>query len=60
MEYDAKMKRVDFIRSSTDMREMFGFANTTQILSAVSVYSAHFYGAMLWNLYGDMAGQVYR
>ena len=27
MEYDANMKRADFIRSSTDMREMFGFAN---------------------------------
>ena len=24
------------------------------------MYSAHFYGAMLWNLYGEMAGQVYR
>ena len=60
MEYDAKMKRADFMRSSTDMREMFGFANPAQVLTAVSVYSAHFYGAMLWNLYGDMAGQVYR
>ena len=54
------MKRGDFIRSSTDMREMFGFANPFQVLNAVSVYSAHFYGAMLWNLYGEMAGQVFR
>jgi hypothetical protein len=58
MEYDAKMKRADFIRSSTDMKEMLGFANPLQVLNAVSVYSVHFYSAM--NLYGDMAGQVYR
>ena len=56
MEYDAKTKRGNFIGTSTDIRDMFGFANPIQVLQAVSVYSAHFYGSMLWNLYGEMVG----
>ena len=60
MELDAKMKRACFIENSTEIREMFGFANPSQVLSAVQTYTCHFYGSMLWDLFGDMAGQVYR
>ena len=60
MNMDTRMKRADFISSSNDIRNMFNFALPGQILSAINVYSAHFYGAMLWDLFGDMAGQVYR
>ena len=60
MDMDIKMKRADFIKNSTNIRSMFNFALPDQVLTAVSVYSAHFYGAMIWDLYGDMAGQVYR
>jgi hypothetical protein len=60
MELDAKMKRAGFIENSTEIREMFGFAHPSQILGAVQVYTCHFYGSMLWDLFGKMAGQVYR
>ena len=60
MYMDTKMKRATFIKNSVNIREMFGFAMPTQVLNAVTVYSAHFYGSMLWDLYGDMAGQVFR
>ena len=60
MNIDVSMKRASYIKSSVDTREMFHFALPCQVLSAISVYSAHFYGAMLWDLYGEMAGQVYR
>ena len=60
MDMDTKMKRASFIKNSIDTREMFGFALPDQVLNAISVYSAHFYGSNLWDLYGDMAGQVYR
>ena len=60
MDMDTKMKRASFISSSTDIRNMFSFALPSQVLNAINVYSAHFYGAMLWDLFGDMAGQVYR
>ena len=60
MEMDAKMKRAAFIESSTEIREMFDFAHPDQVLSAVSTYSCHFYGSMLWDLSGSMAGQVFR
>ena len=60
MDYDARCKRASFIDKSTDIREMFSFADPLQILSAVSVYTAHFHGSMLWNLYGEAAGQAFR
>ena len=60
MDMNTRMKRASFITTSTDIRSMFGFALPAQVLNAVSIYSAHFYGSMLWDLYGDMAGQVYR
>ena len=60
MDMDIRMKRGSFISSSTDIRNMFSFARPAQVLNAVNLYSAHFYGSMLWDLYGDMAGQVYR
>ena len=54
------MKRASFIENSTEIREMFAFAHPSQVLSAVQTYAGHFYGSMLWDLFGDMAGQVYR
>ena len=45
---------------STDIRMMFSFASPQQVLSAVNVYSAHFYGSMLWDLSSEAAWQVYR
>ena len=55
MEHDAKVRRAIFIQNSTDIREMFEFAHTAQVLQAVNVYASHFYGSMLWNLYGPGA-----
>ena len=60
MEFDAKLKKANFIENSTEIREMFGFAHPNQVLSAVQTYACHFYGSMLWDLGGDMAGQVFR
>ena len=60
MNMDTKMKRAQFIQNSTEIRNVFHFALPEQVLNAIGVYSAHFYGAMLWDLYGEMSGQVYR
>ena len=60
MELDTKMKRAGFIESSTEIREMFGFAHPSQVLNAVQIYTCHFYGSMLWDLFGEMSGQVFR
>ena len=60
VERDAKLKRMQFISKSTDIREMFDFAHPTQVLETVSIYIVHFYGVMLWDLYGKEAGKVYR
>ena len=60
MDYDAKCKRAAFIDRSTDIRQMFSFANPNQVLSAVNIYAAHFYGSMLWDLSIEAARQVYR
>ena len=60
MDMDTRMKRGSFITNSTEIRTMFSFALPAQVLNAIGVYSAHFYGSMLWDLYGEVAGQVYR
>ena len=60
MNFDAKCKRAAFIDKSTDIRHMFSFAVPYQMLSAVNVYAAHFYGSMLWDLSSEAAWQVYR
>ena len=60
MEHDAKVKRGIFIDKSTDIRDMFSFAEPFQALQAINTYCGHFYGAMLWDLSGDSAGQVCR
>ena len=60
MELDAKMKRAQFIENSTEIREMFSFAHPSQVLRSVQMYSCHFYGSMLWDLFGEMTGQVCR
>ena len=47
MEFDANMKRAQFIENSVQIRETFNFANPEEIVSAVHVYVGHWYGAML-------------
>ena len=60
MEYDASVKRAQFIESSVQIQETFAFAQPTEILQAVQTYAGHWYGSMLWDLYGEKAGQIYR
>ena len=60
METDANVKRAQFIGKSTEIRETFGFAAPSEVLSAVKLYTCDLYGAMLWDLYGGMADKVYK
>ena len=60
MGMDTRTKRANYIKNSADIRNMFSFTFPTQVLNAMSVYSAHFYGSILWDLYGEMADQLYR
>ena len=60
MSYDCKVKKAEFIKTSTDIRETFSFGHPDQVLSAITLYACHFYGAMLWDLSSDICGQVYR
>ena len=60
MEFDANMKRGQFIDNSVKIQETFSFANPPELLQAVQTYAGHWYWAMLWNLYGEKAGQLFR
>ena len=60
MDQDSKIKRAQYIDRSTDVREMFGFANPAQVLSAIETYCGDHYGAMNWNLYGESFGRYVR
>ena len=59
MEYDARVKRAQFISNSLEVRELFSFASPLEILRAQKVYTCSFYGSNLWDLGGNMATQVY-
>jgi hypothetical protein len=43
MEYDARVKRVQFISNSYEVRELFSFASPLEILRAQKVYTCSFY-----------------
>ena len=60
MDMDINIKRSMFITKSSEIRNTFHFAMPQQMLKAIEVYASHFYGSMLWDLYGNMAGQTYR
>ena len=60
MDMDIRMKQTAFISNSVEIRNMFWFAIPIQVLKAVQTYSAHNYGSMLWDLYVDAAGQMFR
>ena len=59
MEHDSKIKRADFIDKSVEVRNAFEFASPVEILSALKVYCSSFYGAMLWDLAGEGATQLF-
>ena len=59
MDYDSRVKRAEFISKSTDIRETFSFASPVEVLRAVKVFAADFYGSNLWKLRGSLAEQVY-
>ena len=59
MDHDAVVKRAQFIDKSVEVRTMFEWAAPAEVLQALKTYCSDFYGAMLWNLGGDKASQVY-
>ena len=60
MEYDANIKRAQFIEASVQIGETFGFARPVEVLQAIQTYAGHWYGSMHWDLFGEKAGQLYR
>ena len=59
MDHDAIVKRAQFIDKSVEVRNMFEWAAPAEIMQALKTYCSDFYGAMLWDLGGDKASQVY-
>ena len=59
MDHDAVVKRAKFIEQSVEVRNMFEWAAPVDVLVALQTYCSSFYGAMLWDLSGEKAGQVF-
>ena len=59
MDHDCCVKRAEFIRKSTEIREEFAFASPVEVLRAVKVFAGDLYGGNLWQLRGDMANQMF-
>ena len=60
MDMDINMKRAKFIETAVQIRDSFSFARSEETLRSVQVYAGHWYGAMLWDIYGEKCGQLYR
>ena len=59
MEQDIRCRRAEFIGNSTDVREMFSFAQPNQVLQAVKTYCCSMHNCMTWPLYSEAAKQFY-
>ena len=59
MEQDASVKRASFIRSSSEIREMFKHAAPQEVIKALKIYCTSFYGSSLWDLNSVKARQMY-
>ena len=60
MDMDIGIKRAQFIETAIQIRDTFSFARPEEILRAVNVYAGHWYGAMLWDIYGEKCAQLCR
>ena len=56
MEFDANIKRAQFIKTAVQIQEKFSFANPAEIIQAVQTHAGHWYGSMLWDLTGEKEG----
>ena len=59
MEYDANVKRDQFIENSVQIQDSFNFAYPSEILQAVHTYAGHWYGSMLLDLFVETVNQIY-
>ena len=59
MDQDIRCRKGQFIGNTTDVREMFSFAQPNQIIQAVKTYCCSMHNCMTWNLFSDMAKQFY-
>ena len=56
MNYDAKIKRAQYIGKSVEVRETFSFASPPEVLTALDKYCTSYYGCLAgWNLSSDAA-----
>ena len=60
MDYDVTIKRAQYIETAMDIQDTFYFGRPQEILRAIQVYGGHWYGSMLWDLYGEKVGQLCR
>ena len=59
IEYDIRCRRAEFIGNSTEVREMFHFAQPNQIIQAVKTYCCSMHNCMTWRLFSSMADQFF-
>ena len=52
MDFDVNIKRAQFIDTAVQIQNTFSFAQPSEVLVTVQVYAGHWYGFMLWDLYG--------
>ena len=59
MDQEIRCRKAEFIGNTTDVREMFSFAQPNQIIQAVKTYCCSMHNCMTWDLFSDMTRQFY-
>ena len=54
-EYDLTVKRASFISRCIELNQEFRWAHPTSKIQINKIYNSHFYGSVLWNLFGTGA-----
>ena len=54
LEFDANVKKAQFIDGAVKIQESFGFAQPNEILEAIQTYAGHWYGSGIWEESGQL------
>ena len=60
MTFDGQVKQAQYIRKSVEVRESFGFASPSEVLTALNIYCTSYYGCLAgWDLGSAAAGAFF-
>jgi hypothetical protein len=54
-EYDIRVKKANYVTKNIELNQEFSWAHPATKIKMNNIYNSHFYGSVLWNLFGSGA-----